>query len=307
MTTKGIKKRMRLLAKAILPYPILRILLETVGYFANPMMRAEIRGNRKLRLQFNGRRCFILGNGPSLRKEDLGRLRNEIIFTCNNIGKSGLVDDLIPFAHFMTDVRMVNGEDASVRKARIADNIRLLKRQGTLPMLFLGYGLRDFAVESGLTEEFNIHYIFQSIYDYDTEYTPDLSRSIPSTPTVVQAAILTALYMGFSEIYLLGCDCTGFLSLATASSDADHSQMPYAYSTDETDRKIISNVMSQSTVSEELSSYARLFRDYRLMGAYCKKKNVKLVNLSSGGILNEIPRARLEDVIPGAAEDEVDD
>ena len=292
-------QRFRLLAKAVLPYSILRFLLEAGELLANPAMRAEIKRNQKFRFKLAGKRCFILGNGPSLRDEDLNKLRGEIVFTCNNIGKSGLLDGIVPFAHFMTDIRLVNGEDASSRRSRIAENVRLLKRQYAQPLLFLGYGLRDFAIESGLAEEFETHYIFQSLYSYSPKYIPDLCRSVPSTPTVVQAAILAAFYMGFCEVYLLGCDCTGFLSLATVLSDYNRSQMSYAYKTDETDRKIISNVMSQSTTAEELSNYARLFRDYQLMNEYCKGKGIKLVNLSSGGILNELPRARLEDIIPG--------
>ena len=39
----------------------------------------------KLRNIYLGRRCFILGNGPSLRVDDLGRLKGEITFASNKI------------------------------------------------------------------------------------------------------------------------------------------------------------------------------------------------------------------------------
>lgn len=288
--------------KQCLPYSVLRVLYEMNGYFVCPGMRAELERNQKFRNLYNGQRCFILGNGPSLRQDPLDRLRGEIVFTCNNIGKSDILGDLVPFAHFITDVRMVKGEDTSVQRLRISENVRLLKRCNSSPKLFFGFGLRDFAIKSGLSKEFETYFIFQAGYDYSAKYSPNLCRSIPALPSVVQAEILAAIYMGFTEIYLLGCDCTGFLSLASALSDENSFHLSYAYSTDETDKKIISNVISQSSIADELSSYAQLFRNYRLMGTYCELHGVKLVNLSSGGILNELPRARLGDIVPEAAE-----
>ena len=35
---------------------------------------------------------------------------------------------------------------------------------------------------------------------------------IPSFTTVVQYCIIVAIYMGFNEIYLLGCDSTGIVA-----------------------------------------------------------------------------------------------
>lgn len=298
---------MRLLAKALLPYSLVRLSLEIYGFASNPEMKNDTKKNRGLKGRYSGSRCFILGNGPSLRQEALGRLSEEIVFTCNNIGKSDLIDSITPFAHFIMDARMVEGSNASIRRARIAENVRRLKRRNTCPMLFLGYGLKDFAIETGLEGEFTTHYIYQSRYRYDVNYAPDLCRSVPGLPTVVQTEILAAVYMGFSEIYLLGCDCTGFITIADAMSKETSSQMAYAYKTDAVDKMIVSHAVSQNTASEQLFSYAELFANYELLGDYCKKHGVKLVNLSSGGILNELPRARLEDIVPGVSKKEADD
>lgn len=286
--------------KAAMPYPALRGLYEALEFVGNRTLRETLAGNSAFKLQYAGQRCFILGNGPSLGSERLEYLRDEIVFTCNNIGKSETIRHITPFAHFIMDKRMVDDRWPSEQNARIVENVRKLKWPGGSPVLFLGYGLRDFAIKSGLIDEFETHFVFQSSYGYATAYAPDLCRSIPALPTVVQAEILAAIYMGFTEIYLLGCDCTGFLNLAEAASQGEVSGLEYAYKTDEVDRKIASHVMSQSNISDELLYYSQIFKNYSLLGKYCESRGIKLVNLSSGGILNELPRASLESVISSA-------
>ena len=45
--------------------------------------RASAAALSALKDQHRGKRCFILGNGPSLRHLDLGKLKNEITFGMN--------------------------------------------------------------------------------------------------------------------------------------------------------------------------------------------------------------------------------
>ena len=43
--------------------------------------RITINLNKKLENNHKGKRCFTVGNGPSLKKMDLSHLTNEIVFT----------------------------------------------------------------------------------------------------------------------------------------------------------------------------------------------------------------------------------
>jgi hypothetical protein len=47
--------------------------------------RASLRALKGLQDQYRGKRCFILGNGPSLRQTDLSKLRSEYTFGLNRI------------------------------------------------------------------------------------------------------------------------------------------------------------------------------------------------------------------------------
>jgi hypothetical protein len=54
-------------------------------YHTHPTGRASLALLGELRNCHQGKRCFILGNGPSLQKTDLTRLRDEYTFGLNRI------------------------------------------------------------------------------------------------------------------------------------------------------------------------------------------------------------------------------
>jgi len=51
----------------------------------HPLRRDTIARLKKMENQYLGKRCFIIGNGPSLRNTDLNKLRNEYTFGMNRI------------------------------------------------------------------------------------------------------------------------------------------------------------------------------------------------------------------------------
>lgn len=53
--------------------------------YLNPARRDSIARLAALRDRHRGERCFILGNGPSLKRTDLSKLRNETTFGLNRI------------------------------------------------------------------------------------------------------------------------------------------------------------------------------------------------------------------------------
>jgi hypothetical protein len=81
--------------KEYLPDPILSTLKNGRDFFSrlpeipdayfHPWRRESIQGLQKYENKYQGERCFIIGNGPSLRKTDLTKLKNEHTFGMNRI------------------------------------------------------------------------------------------------------------------------------------------------------------------------------------------------------------------------------
>ena len=142
--------------------------------------------------KYIGRRAFIIGNGPSLKKLDLTRLKNEITFGVNSI-----------FYHFETmgfKPTFYVVEDTLVAEDR-ADEINNLTGMVKIFGTYLNYCLAD-----------GEDVIWANvIFDY-TNYPgfPNFSRNAAESlwvgGTVSYLCMQLAYYMGFSEVYLVGFD-----------------------------------------------------------------------------------------------------
>lgn len=233
-------------------------------------------------------KCFILGNGPSLKHQDLQVLQNENVFTCNYYCDFEQIGGSVPVAHFITDERILNGPNPP-----IIDTLSRCRSQG-IKYLFLSTDLYESAQRHNLEEWFDVYYLMQGAPMVENvEY--EIDGLIPSFETVVHSEILTAVYMGYSEIYLLGCDCTGFATFAQAYQ----SEIPAAVSdgygmmiSAEAERSI-KTALTSRPIEEELRAYAGLFDSYAKLLTYCKAHDVKLFNATAGGVLESIPRVDL--------------
>ena len=58
----------------------------------SPEQKRLLQQNESLRGRHRGQRCFVIGNGPSLKKQDLATLANEVTFVMNAFWKHSILD-----------------------------------------------------------------------------------------------------------------------------------------------------------------------------------------------------------------------
>jgi len=126
----------------------------------------------------SGRRCFILGNGPSLRHTDLSRLRGEITFGMNRIY---LLFEQMGFP--TTYYAAVN----TLVLEQCADEIKALQ----LPKFVTWRGRRWLAGDP------------QALF-IDTDYTGSPTFSTQPTGRVFEGSTVT--YLALQLAYYMGCD-----------------------------------------------------------------------------------------------------
>ena len=164
----------------------------------------------------------------------------------------------------------------------------------------LEYISNDDNLKNYSIEEIRVNdYLNGKIQFYDKfSHTIDFAKIGPAYCTVVQWCISMALYMGFTEIYLLGCDNTSLLvTLKSALKQNDDND--YAYHVTANEKKRMEKLLDYSSVETYTQSYLNNIRQYRYLMEYCQKRNVKLVNCSSTTVLDCIPRMSLDKVING--------
>ena len=145
-----------------------------------------------------GERCFIIGTGPSLRVEDLEKLKGEITFGSNRIYEIFEQTDWRPTYYVNQDYQLIS---------KFSENIKALSvRRKFLPL----DAMRFFPDEEDISFFVLRH---KEFYPKDADFSTHIDRYMGQGFTVTYGAIQLAYYMGFSEVYLLGIDHNYSISL----------------------------------------------------------------------------------------------
>jgi hypothetical protein len=152
----------------------------------SPSWHQSHRRMQELHNSHAGERCFIIGNGPSLRQTDLSKLQRDYTFGLNRIY---LIFSELGF----TTSCLVSVNDLVLEQC--AEEMKALK----LPKYLTWRARRWFSGDR------------QAVF-VDTDFTgaegfsPDASGRVFEGFTVTYVALQLAFYMGFSQAILIGVD-----------------------------------------------------------------------------------------------------
>ena len=121
----------------------------------------------------------------------------------------------------------------------------------------------------------------------------DLTRALPSPQSVTIMALYAAIYMGFSEVYLLGCDHDWILHL-------NQSRHFYAESQHALNRDGY-NEWSAPGLDTYFKDYLRLWKQYQALRKVAEQRGVRIINATAGGLLDVFPRTRFETLFASRA------
>lgn len=149
---------------------------------------------RRFKNIHEGKRCFIIGNGPSLQIDDLNKIykNGDISFGMNRIFLLYDKTDWRP-AYFVVDD--FNAYRDNVSYYQTMDNENMFIREF--------YSLAGYP---DLRNAQRYHSTFEDLREKKPEFSNDISRNIYWGSMVTYSALQIAAYMGFREIYLLGMD-----------------------------------------------------------------------------------------------------
>ena len=209
--------------------------------------------------------CFIIGNGPSLRKEDLLRIQNYPVFTVNLFHK-GFPSYNSAF-HVCVDPKFT--DDAELRNYIINTYNRYINTK------FIFHSrMADIFKQQGC--KLDRAYFIKAYYvQCKNNIRVDMTKIMTGSINVIPVTIECALYMGFKHIYLLGCD----MNLLS-----NHFYDP-----------TISVPQKERGSGLRASSYA-FFHHYAL-DDYASKTGREIVNLTPGSLLDSYKMDTLENVI----------
>lgn len=250
----------------------------------NLLPRNVLAANASLKNRHLGQRCFIVGNGPSVKEIDLRRLHGETVFSVSNGYLHEGYGTMAPAYHCVPQItygRMTEGD--------VVSWFREMELRVGNAELFLNETEAALVSEHGLFAANKVHYLaLQGNFDeLNDMQVIDIASPVPRVESVPIMALMIALYMGFQEIILLGMDHDSWRS----------GYYNYAFQPNATSGKDFS-VTDQGKILtpnfDTFQSLARLWRQYRHLAKVASANKIKIVNASPGGELDEFPRYPLE-------------
>jgi hypothetical protein len=238
-----------------------------------------VQNRELLRRQQRTDRCFIIGNGPSIKNQDLMLLRGETTFMVNSGFLHPDYERLDPTYHCAVDPLLVT--DSASNLAWLRD----LESRKVNTILFFPVDGHDLFKRKGLFTARNVYYVLYSEQGCDTgTITCDLARPVPGVACVTLSCLLIACYMGFREIYLLGCDHDWLGTPTVVNHFYDNN--PY-----------YSPSIAMYPYETLLESTLSLWRGYRRMRDFAFNRGLRIYNATRGGFLDVFPRVEYEKVV----------
>lgn len=225
-----------------------------------------------------GRRCFVIGNGPSLNKIDMGRLRNEASFGVNSIFLMTRMNGFRPTYYVVEDNLVFTENKAEIDAYEGVTKI--------LP--------RHYAEQLASRDECHVFDMDSSFYNrrdparYATPQfntTPDARFYCGQSVTYINLQL--AYYMGYHEVVLVGMD---FSYVKPPSHDQQgnhihsHGDDPNHFHKDYFGK---GKTWKDPRLGRVLRSYMRAKFEFESVGR-------RIVNATPGGELDLFPRVTFD-------------
>ncbi|MCB9799729.1 MAG: hypothetical protein H6757_03085 [Candidatus Omnitrophica bacterium] len=239
---------------------------------------------------YAGARCFIVANGASLRRQDLSFLRNEYVFAMNWFV-------LHPEFNSMRKLFFCMGDKRFWTPSGLLPGIseRLQAHPGLICLF--DHTLCPAAEKDRLRHPVHYVWINTNRSVWAGQFQSDITRELCwGWSTVVDICLPAAFYMGFKNIYLLGCDCDYRLDRA------DDFSQSYFYSIDKLPEDDRRRLQEQKNSPEQYNQTGILPKSYQTVKDYFEQHGRKIYNAGAGGSLDVFKRVNYEGLFSGDRE-----
>lgn len=171
--------------KIVLPYVLRPLSSRGITVTENERRLAALKDRHK------GQRCFVVGNGPSLKISDLDRLTNEVTFSCNKIYLAFDQTAWRPSYYVAEDILFVQ------------QNYKTIEGLHGFTKIF-PYYLKKYV--PSFSDSYYFNYAYQDFAVSLPRFSFNLLDQLYGGATVTYTLLQLACYLGIREIYLLGVD-----------------------------------------------------------------------------------------------------
>jgi hypothetical protein len=266
--------------------------------FTSQVIKQELKNLKSLKNVRRSNKCFIVGTGPSLKDVSLCSLKKHDIFLTGESYLHPDVDKLNNLYYFSGTNHPPFGIDyinnLHERLERLPSNTRYIFSHTGYKYSFCNYffGKRAFLSNR---EKYMINYTGAVDLDkysgYDSKVY-DISKNPFNPRTVIFTALQTAIFMGYKNIYLIGCEHDYILRFFN-SDFANH----HFYSDDKSNSSDVGEYLQEFSLYEWFEEYYKRWEAYIHINEHCKSRSISIINCTPHSVLDVFPKVDLKDAL----------
>lgn len=244
--------------------------------FLNSEIKKSVQKLKKNKQSNISNRCFIIGSGPSIKKQNLSLLKNEITFGFNAFY---LIKDEIGFlpTYYLIEDPFPAEDNADV----------INKLEGTT--IIVPYDLKYCIKPRNNVIYVNFDRVYLNPIDkLFPHFANNCEKKVYWGGTVAYMALQIADYLNYKDIYLLGIDLTYSWpknhvsdSITSKGSDSDHFHPDYFGK---------GKRWHDPKVERMQKSFSKAYKHF-------KRYDKNLFNATLGGNLMDIPRSNFNEIL----------
>lgn len=240
--------------------------------------------------KYEGNRCFIIGNGPSLKIEDLENIKKEYSFASNAIYAIYAYTDWRPTYYFATD--------SIFCKQMMADktNLKILMDgcdAAFTPILEEGIRYRE---DSDINQLYYMLTLIKESKNGLPYFSSDCSKQIYSAGSVTYPMLQLAIYMGFKQIYLLGMDFNYSVERHKSNNTIIRNDICNHMKIIEQEEKKFYNAIYERHNETYIIDIDVQLAGYQAAKQYADLHGIDIYNATRGGKLEVFPRVNFDDL-----------
>jgi hypothetical protein len=267
-----------------------RQLMQRAGWRRKLHSSGEAARLEALREIHSGERCFIIGNGPSLKQQDLTRLAGEITFVTNWFANHEQYDEIRPTYYCISSHEVFGGwkttEPELDRTLRQRITGRTWRSHHFFPLFAQDSLRRDPAFAHDKTNYLIFERPKASVIDRGALNWDVCANMDDGLTGIVTFCIPLAVHMGIREIYLLGCDC---------DYQIQNVRDPKAYFYDF--KQHTTRTSAFGTLTKVWGEGGSIFEVYDIVRREAAARGVEIFNSTEGGLLETFERHPLDEVL----------
>ena len=271
----------------LLPPKIFRLLIILFNYYIRRITQEEkeiVSKNAVFKDKFKGKRCFIIGNGPSLNNVDISGLNGEITIVMNRFDCHPILEKWQPTFYCAADPPDRYSSEGK-------ELIEFVGKKIFPDGYFFPLSMKSILESSNNFPQEKTFYLDmrENLEDWNiNKYKIDLTKKTAGVQTTAILGIIIAIYAGCDKIYLLGMD---FSWLAYQKI----TQMAHFYENKNVDDE--ENIENTWKYKQNIEAVLNMCKQYEVLHLYAKRNGVSIINLTEDSFLDEFPRGKFKDVL----------